>query len=100
MLSAILTGLPNSWNKDQAHHTGSALDSGGVLQIAWLFGHEEPLAAVADPSSDALRRAGMFPVHMSEIAQRKAYTASRDEVSANSESTKNGQIFSQTESQT
>lgn len=47
-------------------------DTPGVLQLAWLFGHEPALARVRRPDVQALRAAGMFDVLLGERAAERA----------------------------
>ncbi|KIP03450.1 hypothetical protein PHLGIDRAFT_238213 [Phlebiopsis gigantea 11061_1 CR5-6] len=73
-LSFILIRAPHAW-EETSKYSDVRLDSTGVLSIAWLLGHQ-PLDAVANPSSEDLRRAGMHQLHIGDSARERIRFAS------------------------
>ena len=56
----------------------AGLDSIGILQLTWLLGNEPHLANVELPDLQALRRAGMFPIQMSERVEERMYRNAKE----------------------
>ena len=57
----------------------NGLKSAGILQLTWLLGNDEHLAKVGRPKRQALRKAGLFDVQISDLAHRKASAAGVDD---------------------
>lgn len=77
-LSVVLIRLPTSSREDI--NTRTIFDSAGILQLAWLLGHEPRLATVKEPRVNELRSAGMFEIHMGEVAEQKVYSALSNDI--------------------
>ena len=58
-----------------AFNSRVVFDSAGILQLTWLLGTEPRLSCVGEPEVDELRKAGMFDVRMSEMAEEKVSSA-------------------------